>query len=142
VNREVHYELTRRWAIEEGFSTEEAEAIAAADWACDANYVTTLSDKRYHWPIFGSPAVALRRSRAAARTGDLSLLGEGLHALQDTIGHGVLGHFWHWPGIDRLEHRSALVARRLERRSRSMLAAYRRSRTAAVCCVPEARSPR
>lgn len=136
MNGEVHYHLTKRWAIEEGFSPEEAERIAAADWACDAKYVTTLADKRYHWPIFGSPVVALRRSRAAAATGDLELLGEALHALQDTLGHGVHGHVWHWPGIDRLEHRSAQFARRLERRSRAMLAGYRRKRAVVLAAAP------
>ena len=140
MNKEVHYDLTKRWAIQEGFSAEEAERIAAADWACDAKYITTLADKRYHWPIFGSPVVALRRYRAAARTGDLGLLGEGLHAVQDTIGHGVLGHLWHWPGIDRLEHRSGRVAQRLERRSRTMLAAYRRKR--AMTAATQAASTR
>jgi hypothetical protein len=132
VNGQVHYDLTKRWAVEEGFPPEEAERIAAADWACDARYITTFADKRYHWPIFGSPVVAFRRSRAAAATGDLELLGEALHALQDTIGHGVHGHVWHWPGIDRLEHRSERFARRLERHSRAMLADYRRRRAAAL----------
>ena len=132
MNREVHYDLTRRWAIQEGFSAEEAERIAAADWACDEKYVTTLRDKRYHWPIFGSPVVALRRFQAAVETSDLDLLGEALHALQDTIGHGVVGHVWHYPGIDRLEHRTPRLARRLERRSRAMLSGYRRRRSAAV----------
>ena len=110
MNGEVHYDLTKRWAIQEGFSAEEAERIAAADWACDAKYINTLADKRYHWPVFGSPVVALRRFRSAVATGDLALLGEALHAAQDTIGHGVHGHFWHWPGIDRLERRTPMVA--------------------------------
>ncbi len=130
VNGEVHYDLTRRWALEEGFSEEEAEQIAAADWACDAKYIHTLSDKRYHWPIFGSPVVALRRFKAAVGRRDLALLGESLHAVQDTLGHGVHGHFWHWPGIDRLEHRTPMVAARLERWSRRVLAAYRRRTSA------------
>ncbi len=128
MNRDVHYDLTKRWAVEEGFSAEEAEAIAAADWACDEKYITTLYDKRYHWPIFGAPAVALRRFKAAVESGDLALLGEGLHALQDTIGHGFVGHVWHYPGIDRLEHRTPSVERRLERRSKRMLGRYRSRR--------------
>ncbi len=137
MNGEVHYDLTRRWALEEGFTAEEAERIAAADWACDAKYITTLADKRYHWPIFGSPVVALRRFRAAVASGDLVLLGEALHALQDTVGHGVLGHVWHWPGIDRLEHRTPQFAQRLERRSRRMLASYRRRREALLAAQLE-----
>ena len=132
MNGQVHYDLTKRWAVEEGFSPEEAERIAAADWACDAKYITTLADKRYHWPIFGSPVVAFRRFRAATASGDLALLGEALHALQDTIGHGIHGHFWHWPGIDRLENRTPVVAARLERYSRRMLAGFRLRRDGTV----------
>lgn len=138
MNREVHYDLTRRWALEEGFSAEEAQAIAAADWACDERYITTFRDKRYHWPIFGSPVVARRRFRTAVATGDLESLGEALHALQDTLGHGVHGHLWHWPGIDRLERRTPVFAARLERRSRAMLAAYRRQRAATEGEAPSA----
>lgn len=127
MNREVHFVFTQRWALEEGFSEADALAIAEADWACDRLYITTLAHKRYHWPIYGSPVVALRRYRAAVRGRDLTALGEALHALQDTIGHGVHGHVWHWPGIDRWEHRGPAVRRRLERNSRRMLAAYLRS---------------
>ena len=125
MDREVHYELTRQWALEEGFTAEEAQAIADADWACDSRYITTLAHKRYHWPIFGSPIISRRRLGAARATGDLALLGESLHAAQDTIGHGVLGHFYHWPGIDRLERRNPQLRGRLERRTKRILADYR-----------------
>lgn len=125
MNRQVHYEFTKKWALLEGFSEEDAAAIAAADWACDQLYIHTLAQKRYHWPIFGSPVVALRRYRKAVAAHDLVALGESLHALQDTIGHGVFGHLYHWPGIDRWEHRGAGVRSRLERYSRKVLRRYR-----------------
>jgi len=125
VNRQVHYEFTKDWALLEGFSAQDAETVAAADWACDQRYITTLADKRYHWPIFGSPVVARRRFRTAVQRRDLVALGEALHAAQDTIAHGVVGHVWHWPGIDRWEHRSQWIRGRLERRSRTLLRRYR-----------------
>lgn len=128
MNREVHYELTKRWALDEGFSADDAETIAGADWACDARYVTTLAHKRYHWPLFGSWLVWRRRAADARENHDLVALGEALHALQDTIGHGFLGHLWHWPGIDRLEHRGRGVRRRLERASRRLLAEHLQAR--------------
>lgn len=134
MNREVHFDLTERWALEEGFSAEEAFAIARENWACDARY-TDLAGKRYHWGLLGAPLVAWLRYRRAVREEDLVALAESLHATQDTIGHGVVGHLWHWPGIDRLEHRGPAVRRRLERWSRRLLAGYR----ARVCHTGPAR---
>lgn len=126
MNRHVHLDLTRQWAREVGFSEAAADALAAADWACDSRYIHTLADKRFHWPAFGSQIVWRRRLGQARRSGDLTALGEALHAAQDSIGHGFLGHLWHWPGIDRMEHRSASVRLLLERRSKSILTAFMR----------------
>lgn len=123
MNREVHYEKTLTWAVEEGFSAAHAQVIAAANWACDARYLD-LWGKRYHWGLLGAPVVSWLRFRRAVRDGDLEALGESLHAMQDTIGHGVHGHFYHWHGIDRWEHRGERVRTRLERWTRRLLAAY------------------
>ena len=127
MNREVHYDFTRDWAIAEGFTPEDATAIAAANWGCDVVH-TGILDKRYHWPLLGAPVLSFRRYNRAVEAGDLDALGEALHALQDTIGHGLWGHFYHWHGIDRWAHRSPKVRARLEFYSRMMLAAYRRRR--------------
>lgn len=115
--------MTLTWAVEEGFSAADARVIAVANWACDARYLD-LWGKRYHWGFLGAPVVSWVRFRQAIRSGDLASLGESLHALQDTIGHGVHGHFRHWHGIDRWEHRGPRVRARLERWSRRLLAAY------------------
>lgn len=125
MNREVHFELTREWALDEGYSGEEAEAIADANWACDGIHTRPIADKRYHFALAGAPVVAWRRYRRALRERDLTALGEALHALQDTIGHGVLGNFYHWQGIDRLENRSPGLRLRLETWSKRVLRAYR-----------------
>lgn len=130
MNRFVHYDLTLTWARETGFADSEALTIARANWACDSRY-TDLAGKRYHWGLLGAPVVSVRRFRRAVRDGDLSALGEALHSLQDTLGHGVLGHLYHWPGIDRWEQRGEGVRRRIEGGSRKMLAAYRSRLSAA-----------
>lgn len=125
MNREVHYDFTRRWALIEGFSEADAETIAAADWNCDVVH-TGLLGKRYHFGLLGAPIVSWRRFARAVAEHDLQSLGEALHALQDTISHGLHGHFVHWRGIDRWEHRSPRVRARIEFYSRMMLSAYRR----------------
>lgn len=128
MDREVHFELTRRWALDEGFSETDAACIARANWACDSEHVG-VRNLRYHWPLAGALVVLWLRWRRARREQDLVALGEALHALQDTIGHGLVGHLWHWPGIDRWDRRSNRVRRRLERWTRRLLAGYLRPRS-------------
>lgn len=129
MDRHVHLELTRIWAREEGFDDAEAALIAEANWACDRTR-TGLRHLHCHWPLAGAPLFAWLSFRRAVRAHDLSALGEALHAVQDTIGHGIAGHVWHWPGIDRWEQRSERVRRRLERWTRRVLRACLRERDA------------
>lgn len=128
MNREVHYDKTRQWAIEEGFSQEAAETIAEADWNVDAIYNVHLwRNKGYHFAWLGAYRRARRLLAHAIATHDLAALGESLHCVQDATGHGFWGHVVHWHGIDRWEHRGPRVRRLLESRSRHTLAAYKRS---------------
>ncbi|MDZ4168100.1 MAG: hypothetical protein U1E26_00400 [Coriobacteriia bacterium] len=127
MNREVHYDFTRTWALEAGFSEVDAEAIASANWACDRIH-TGLAGKRYHWAALGAQRLSRRRFGEAVERGDLVALGEALHTMQDAVGHGFWGHFYHWKGIDRWQHRGPRVRRRLETRSRAMLEAFRLER--------------
>jgi hypothetical protein len=122
----VHYELTKLWAIDEGFSQEDAETIAAADWAVDRvhNVYESIYNKGYHFAWLGAHRRARRLHASAIAEHDLVALGEALHCTQDAIGHGNLGHLWHWDGIDRWERRSPRVRDKLERASRGMLASY------------------
>lgn len=130
MDREVHYEFTKRWAIDEGFSEEDAETIAAADWAVDSKYLVHVNwhNKGYHFAWLGAHRRARRLYAQAVADGDLVSLGEAMHCTQDAIGHGNLGHLWHWDGIDRWEHRRQRVRGRLERASRDLLTNYRSER--------------
>jgi len=129
VDRDVHLVRTRQWALEEGFSAEEAEAIASADWAVDAVHsVREWRNKGYHFAWLGARRRARRLFTTAAATGDLVALGEALHCVQDAIGHGFWGHIVHWDGIDRWDRRSVRVRLRLERESRGLLARFRAER--------------
>jgi hypothetical protein len=126
MNREVHYEFTRMWALECGFSVEEAELVGASDWDVDHIYdVHMWRNKGYHFGLLGASWRAGQLHRRAVAERDLVLLGHALHCAQDSIAHGFWGHVWHWRGIDRWESRGRRVRDRIERRSRAMLAGYR-----------------
>lgn len=129
MNREVHYGFTKQWAVSEGFSEQEAETIAAADWDVDRVYnVRVWRNKGYHFAWLGAWRRATLHLQSAIETGDLVSLGVALHCVQDAVGHGFWGHIWHWKGIDRWNRRSERVRARLERESRRFLVAYRASR--------------
>lgn len=126
MDRAVHYGKTREWAIEEGFSDEEAETIARADDNVDRKYSGRLwRNKGYHFAWLGARRRARRFFARAVEQCDLEALGEALHCIQDAVGHGVHGHFYHWRGIDSWERRSERVRAALERESRALLARYR-----------------
>ncbi|HET6351246.1 MAG TPA: hypothetical protein VFG89_03830 [Coriobacteriia bacterium] len=128
MNREVHYALTRQWALDEGFSEDDAETIAAADWDVDRIHnVYVWANKGYHFAWLGAYRRARRLFASAIGDADLIALGTALHCIQDAIGHGHIGHLWHWDGIDRWDRRSDRVRRKIEQRSRALLADYRRS---------------
>jgi hypothetical protein len=125
MNREVHYEFTRAWAIDAGFSADEAETVAAADWDVDRVYnVHAWRNKGFHFAWLGANRNARRLLARAIATNDLVTLGQALHCAQDATGHGFWGHLWHWHGIDRWAHRGRRVRERIEQRSRGMLAQY------------------
>jgi len=126
MNREVHYDFPKRWALEEGFSEGESETIAAACWNVDAIHnVHEWRNKGYHFAWLGANRRARRLLARARRDGDLIALGEALHCIQDAVGHGFWGHIVHWHGIDRWERRGPRVREKLERRSRAALADHK-----------------
>ncbi len=134
MNREVHYEMTRRWALEAGFSEEDSETIAVADWNVDAIHdVRVWSNKGYHFAWLGANRRARRLLSEALDRGDLVALGEALHCRQDAIGHGFWGHIVHWQGIDRWEERGQKVQRRIEASSKGLLAEYLQTRSVCSC---------
>jgi len=126
VNGHVHYGLTKRWAIEEGFGADIADMIARADIGVDREFPGRhWSNKRYHFRWLGARRIASAWLREAIETANPVLLGKALHCEQDAISHGHLGHILHWPGIDIWERRGVRAQRRIEVGTRRMLAAYR-----------------
>jgi len=126
VDSAVHYDLTLRWALDEGFPAEEAEAIAVANLNVDRDLSGPyLRHRGWHYAWLGARRRARRLLAEAIENRDLMLLGRALHCEQDGISHGQIGHIFHYRGIDSWERRSAWVRRRIEHASREMLAAYR-----------------
>ncbi len=122
----VHYDLTLRWALDEGFSVEEAETIARANLDVDRDLSGPyLRHRGWHYAWLGARRRARRLLAEAIENRDLVLLGRALHCEQDGISHGQIGHVYHYPGIDSWERRSARVRRRIEEASRGILSVYR-----------------
>jgi hypothetical protein len=135
VNAQVHYAMTREWAVEAGFSEQEAETIAQADVGVDHDHGGDLLHPQnwsYHYRLFGADRLADRGVRDAIAHGCLEELGIALHRAQDAIAHGWLGLASHavYPYVDVWERRSPAVRERIESRSRRMLASVAKARGA------------
>ena len=118
MNREVHYDFTRLWALEAGFSDEDAETIArpTGTWIAihDVHVVAQqglslrLARRQPSGQALLDRARRGRRPRRARR---------GPALIQDADRPRLLGHVVHWDGIDRWERRGA--ARQASDRARS-----------------------
>lgn len=128
---EVHLRLTRAWAREEGYSAEDAEAIARADLAFDMRYPAraSLTNITRHF----APTAwwwSRRHLRAAISMRDITELGFALHCAQDAVAHGRLGekHLLLRTGWGRdpdvWELATANVKRRIEQATRVRLRQY------------------
>ena len=95
--KEVHSALTEKWAVEAGFSPEEAKMIAMADQSIDDRFMT------HSFNPFGFNRHFPNREKVKEKLenincGDLQKLGELLHSLQDSFSHegfdaSTIGHF-------------------------------------------------
>lgn len=126
MNGIVHYALTREWALDVGYTHEEAEEVARWNARTDRGFRgrDSWANKRYHLVTFGSRRTAAEYLAHAVSARSLPHLGVGLHALQDSIGHGLLGSVLHVGGVDLWERKSPAVRGRLERETRGWLEAY------------------
>jgi hypothetical protein len=94
---QVHFTLTMKWAMEEGMSAADAEAIGRADVEVDLLWPGSRRWGRHFSPmatlIFARRyrAEAARLESAGAHDEALVALGRALHSAQDGIGHGRLG---------------------------------------------------
>lgn len=130
----VHVRLTTTWALDEGFSRDDAQALASADILVDELW----PGRTHWWRHFNPPAslifapLELRRALREQRAGDhaaaLAHLGRSLHSRQDAVGHGRLGlnHLAWDVGLlrrnpDAWELTPPAVQRRIERASRRAL---------------------
>ena len=143
----VHFRLTMRWAVEEGMTEADAEAVGRANVLVDELWPGSHKPLRHFNPtasLIFAP-LELRRAVAFARAGDreraLKHLGYSLHSRQDAIGHGRsgLGHLRYEAGLlgrhpDVWEEMPPSVQMRIEqatRRAVRLFLARVRSSTAA-----------
>ncbi|MRS12175.1 MAG: hypothetical protein EG823_03780 [Actinobacteria bacterium] len=88
----VHMNLTRQWALEEGFGEREAELVAVANLAFDSRYPARASFANITKHFAPTAwAWSARYLSIAVRGGDLMMLGYALHCAQDGVAHGRLG---------------------------------------------------
>lgn len=128
-NAHVHYELTKQWAREEGYTEADAEEVAHWDLWTDRLYPgNRRKTKGFHFPAHGAKERAETFLGKALAERKLGYLGIALHCAQDAIGHGPLGHLLHVPPIDTWARRREHVRERTEQESRRLLRAYRDAR--------------
>ena len=105
----VHFRLTMDWAIEEGMSVADAEAVGRASVLVDDLWPGAHRPLRHFNPtasLLFAP-LEMRRAVDSADEGEreqaLVHLGRSLHSRQDAIGHGRLGlaHLLHSTGLLR-----------------------------------------
>ncbi len=87
--RDVHFTLTKYLAIKAGFTPEQAFQIASANQGTDESkvtgpFVSVQARQDYH---FVSGERLAQMYEQAYKTGDLTLIGQFLHAWQDSYSH-------------------------------------------------------
>lgn len=114
----VHRDLTIKWAIEAGFTPKEAKRIGRAN--------IDLDRKRWvkpwvHFRLFGASLIGRILARIARRRRDFVLLGYGLHAVQDALGHGWILPFMHKSELDDWSKASPATQERIKQASLDIL---------------------
>jgi hypothetical protein len=118
----VHRLLTYNWAVETGFSPEEAETISGACVGIDAKHHTK---PWAHFRVTGADIISFFLMRRALRQDDLLLLGYAIHAAQDAIGHGWILPFLHMPMLDDWKIAPKKIKLGIETKTLAMLTRYR-----------------
>lgn len=135
MNSFVHRNLSRRWALEEGYPAEDADLIG---WLTDG--VDSLkgdyphrANWRFHYArhgAFDTARRALMRACEEPLEADALLwLAIALHAVQDGIGHGIHGPLSHPSRIDDWDGRDEATRAEIEDLTRRTLRAYLAART-------------
>jgi hypothetical protein len=117
----VHRDLTKKWALEAGFSPEEADLIGRANLDLDTKcWVKPWA----HFILFGACPICKILAWRARRRRDLRLLGYALHAKQDALGHGWILPFQHNPSLDEWSNATEATQKRIATESQAMLTRY------------------
>ncbi len=121
MNRFVHHNLTRKWAIKEGYSELQAEKIARACWDFDWK---KWFKPWAHFTICGAEIFSFLFFRLALAYRSERFLGYAIHTKQDAIGHGLIPPWQHrklFPAIDSWQEISSAKKRKIEQATRQIL---------------------
>lgn len=117
----VHRDLTIKWAVEAGFSPEEAELVGRANLDLDKK---RLAKPWVHFRLFGAGLIGAILAWRARRRRDLRLLGYALHAAQDAASHGWIFPFQHNPSLDEWSKADTETQDRIKKSSQAILKRY------------------
>ena len=130
MNKYVHYDLTRAWVLQAGFSEDEAEVVAQSDLAVDREH-KWRGLRNAKWHISSDFSHQLFAEACAEHS--LEKFGQSLHVMQDFCTHRyglkrVLGipvldprrHFDVWTDPDIPEE----IKTSIEQRTRELLREY------------------
>ena len=114
----VHRALTKKWALQAGFSAETAEQISLACYKFDG----LLWSKLWcHFAILGAWPAGKVFLFVARRRHSAKLLGYAVHCAQDSIGHGWVLPWNHTPDLDDWNAAGAAKQQKIEQVSLTML---------------------
>lgn len=117
----VHRDLTKKWAVQAGFSADDAELVANADLAVD--YKKWTKPWLHFWScgagIFGRLLAA-----SAVKRGNIIRLGYAIHALQDVYSHGRVLPFMHRRQMDDWSKAGEEKQDMIEHTTRELLHSY------------------
>lgn len=116
-----HLNLTKIWALKEGFSSAQSEEIAKACWNFD---FLGWTKPWAHFSLCGANFFSLLFLGLALIFKAKSLLGYSIHAKQDAIAHGLITPWKHrkyLPEIDSWENADDDKKFRLEKATRQIL---------------------
>jgi hypothetical protein len=88
MNRYVHFDLTRAWALQTGFDPADADIIAQSNLLVDSRHKwRVLCNAKWHTSL----KFAYKLFHAACKEQSLTKLGQSLHVIQDysTHRHGL-----------------------------------------------------
>lgn len=121
MDRFCHLNLTKKWALEEGFTLSQSEEISSFCWSFDRLW---WAKPWGHFFLCGASFASFIFLVLAKIFQSEKFLGYAIHAKQDAIGHKLImpwNHRKYFPDIDSWQRADALKKECLEESTRQIL---------------------